>query len=68
MIKGMHSIDSIKTYAHGATKDLVFKKEEIKCDNVRNNTEIINFDDTKRENKKEHNLNWPKLLVIYTRH
>ena len=34
MIKGMHSIDSIKTYAHEATKDLVFKKEEIKCDNV----------------------------------
>ena len=33
MIKGTHSIDSIKT-SQGATKDLVFKKEEIKCDNV----------------------------------
>ena len=29
--KIMQSIDSIETYAHGASKDLVSDKEEIKC-------------------------------------
>ena len=30
----MQSIDSIEAYAHGASKDLVSKKEEIKCNNI----------------------------------
>ena len=30
----MQSIDSIETYAFGTSKDLVYKKEEIKCDNI----------------------------------
>ena len=30
----MQSIDSIETYAHGMNKNLEFKKEEIKCNNV----------------------------------
>ena len=30
----MQSIDSIKTYAHGTSKDLVREKEEIKCSNI----------------------------------
>ena len=30
----MQSIDSIETYAYGITKDLVRKKEEIKCNNI----------------------------------
>ena len=30
----MQSIDSIKTYAYGVSKDQVFKKEEVKCNNV----------------------------------
>ena len=29
----MQSIDSIETYAYGASKDLVREKEEIKCSN-----------------------------------
>ena len=33
MIKKMESIDSIETYAYGATKDIESEKEEIKCDN-----------------------------------
>ena len=33
MIKDLQSIDSIETYAHGTSKDLVCKKEEIKCKN-----------------------------------
>ena len=32
--KRMQSIDSIKTYAPGTSKDLVCKKEEIKCNNI----------------------------------
>ena len=30
----MQSIDSIETYAYGASKDLVSEKEEIKCNNM----------------------------------
>ena len=30
----MQSIDSIKTYAYGTSKDLVSEKEEIKCSNI----------------------------------
>ena len=32
--KRMQSIDSIETYAYGINKDLVCKKEEIKCNNI----------------------------------
>ena len=32
--KRIQSIDSIETYAQGKSKDLVRKKEEIKCDNI----------------------------------
>ena len=31
----MQSIDSIETYAYGTSKDLVCKKEEIKCINIK---------------------------------
>ena len=30
----MQSIDSIETYAYGMNKNLEFKKEEIKCNNI----------------------------------
>ena len=30
----MQLIDLIETNAHGTSKDLVFKKEEIKCNNI----------------------------------
>ena len=30
----MQSIDSIETYAYGISKDLISKKEEIKCSNI----------------------------------
>ena len=33
--KKIQSIDSIGTHTHGTSKDLVCKKEEIKCNNVR---------------------------------
>ena len=30
----MKSLDSIKTYAYGMSKDLVTEKEEIKCNSI----------------------------------
>ena len=30
----MQSIDSIESYAYGMNKDVVCKKEEIKCNNI----------------------------------
>ena len=30
----MQSIDSMKTFAHGTTKDLLIEKEENKCNNI----------------------------------
>ena len=32
--KRMQLTDSIETYAYGMTKDLIFKKEKIKCNNI----------------------------------
>ena len=32
--KRMQSIDSTETYEYGMSKDLVCKKEEIKCNNI----------------------------------
>ena len=32
--KRMESIDSLETYEYGTRKDLVYKKEEIKCNNI----------------------------------
>ena len=34
MIRKIQSIDSIETYANRLSKDLVRKKEEIKCNNI----------------------------------
>ena len=56
--KSMQLIDLIKTYAYTMSKDLKSEKEEIKSDNIRNNTKMINFDDIIKENITEHNPNW----------
>ena len=32
--KRMQSTDSIETYAYGTSKDVVSKKEEMKCSNI----------------------------------
>ena len=41
--KRIQSIDSIETYAYGMTKDLVCKKEEIKCNNITTQYKNIQF-------------------------
>ena len=44
--KRMQSIDSTETYSCGSSKDLVSKKEEIKCSNIIDRyKKKINFDD-----------------------
>ena len=32
--KRIQSIDSIETYGYGTSRDLICKKEEIKCNNI----------------------------------
>ena len=32
--KRIQSIDSIKTYAYGTSKDLIYKKGKTKCNNI----------------------------------
>ena len=32
--KRMQSANSIETYVHGTSKDVVIEKEEIKCNNI----------------------------------
>ena len=58
----MQSIDWIGTYAFRTSKDLVSEKKEIKCNNILNDTKMINFDDVTKENIKEHNPNWPEIF------
>ena len=57
----MQSIDSIETYAYGMNKDLVCEKEQIKCNNIKNNIKMFNFDYITKEHIKEHNPNWPEI-------
>ena len=57
MIKNIIINYSIETYAYGTSKDLVSKKEEIKCNDIIKNTKIINVDDVTKEHIKEHNQN-----------
>ena len=47
--KKMQSIDWTEKYAYGATKDLVSQIEEVRCNNIINNTKMINFDDVTKE-------------------
>ena len=39
----MQSIDSIETYAYEMSEDLVSEKEEIKCNNIINDTKNYPF-------------------------
>ena len=59
--KRIKLIESIKTYAYRRSKDLVCKKEEIKCNSKIKQYKMINFDDITREKIKEHNPNLPDI-------
>ena len=47
----MQSVDSIETYACGMSKDLVCKKEEIKCNSTTKQCRSVNFDYIMKEDK-----------------
>ena len=54
--KRMNSIGSIETYALGNRRDLVFKKEEIKCNAIIKH--MFNFDYIKKWGLTKYNPNW----------
>ena len=61
----MQSIDSIETYAYGMSKDLVCKKEAMKCSNIIKQYENVSLQWNKtyvffitKEDMKKDNLNW----------
>ena len=56
----MQSIDSVETYAYRTRKDLLSDKEEINCNNIIKQ-KVINSDDVIKEERKEHNPNWPEI-------
>ena len=49
--KRIQSIESMQTYAQGTSKDLIRKKEEIKCNNKKQR-KIFNFDYITKEDIK----------------
>lgn len=52
----------MEAFAYGTGKDLVCKKEEIKCYNIINQYKMINFGIvSKQKNIKEHNQNWSQI-------
>ena len=57
----MQSIDSIETHVYGTIKDLISRKEEIKCSNIIKEYNKT-IDDVTKEKTKEHNPNWPEIL------
>ena len=59
----MQSIDLIETYAYKTGKDLVSEREEIKCNNITNDTKMTNFDDVIKENIIKINY---KFLIVHT--
>ena len=60
--KIIQSLHSVETYAYGTTKDLVCKKEEIKCNNIiKKNAKMVNFHNVTKEKTKEYNRNWQQI-------
>ena len=62
----MQSVDSIETYAYGASKVIVSKKEEIRCSNSIKRYKMINFDDVTNENIKKKMQIGLKFMTIHT--
>ena len=48
-----------------AIKDLVSEKEKVKCNNIKNDTKMTNFDIIK-EKIKENDPNWPEIHYHHT--
>ena len=59
--KRMWSIDLIETYAYRTSKDLIFKKEKNKRNNIKKQYKMFNSHYVTKECIKEHNPNLPKI-------
>ena len=57
----MQPIDAIETYAYQMRKYLVCKKENVKCNNVIKQDNIVLINYIAKEGIKEHNSNWPEI-------
>ena len=62
----MQSIDLSETYAYEISKDLVCKKEEIKCNNIKTSTKMFNFDYITKDDIKNIIQIGRKFLIINT--
>ena len=60
--KRMLLLDSTQTYACKTSRDLVCRKEEINCSNIKYNTKWITLIISQEKKLKEHNPNWPIIL------
>ena len=66
--KIIQSIDTIEIFAYGMSKDLLCKKEEIKCNNIKNNTKTFSFDYITRKDIKNMIRIGQKFLTIHREH
>ena len=64
--KRVESVDSIETYAYGASKVIISEKEELKCSNSIKRYKIINFDDVTNEKIKKIMQIGLKFMTIHT--
>ena len=51
----------METYIYRKSEDLVCKKEEIKCNNIKKQYKNIYLDYIVKEDIKEHSTNWPEI-------
>ena len=48
--KRIQPIDSIETYAYGTKKEIIHRKEEMKCNNIiKQYKKMSNYDDVKKK-------------------
>ena len=57
----MQAIDLIEAYAYGAGRDLVCKKEKIKCNNIIKQCKMFNID---LKYKRRHKRTWKKKKML----
>ena len=60
----MQSIDWIETYAYGMNKNLLYKKEEIKCNSIIKNFDYITKEDIKNNSNQPEIHDHPYRILI----
>ena len=62
--KRIQEINLVETFEYETRKDLVFKKKEIKCNDIIKKYKNL-LTDVTEGNINEHNPNWPRFLIIH---